>query len=302
MTCTILVTLACGTSNLAPAIAPTFDPNTIQTVIVNTASAAGTQTAASYSPTPLPTATLALSTETQVFTPTNAEFLPSETVTAITISNSNSSGECDPGDQTPYIYHPDRLIVLADCIHVSGYVEDVRKEADGDLHILLKLDPQYEYLLTPANSKELGDLVIEPVCVDKPTQANAIEPCSKDPNPLTNLPTVGQYIWMEGRYVTDSEHGGWAEIHPLGRWGIVGGEAVNQPPVIISANTSAIIPTNAGGGGAVCSCSGDTLNCSDFSTHSQAQACYNYCFSLGRGDVHGLDGNDKDGLACESLP
>ena len=52
---------------------------------------------------------------------------------------------------------------------------------------------------------------------------------------------------------------------------------------------------------AVCSCSGNTLNCGDFSTHSQAQACYNYCVSLGRGDVHALDG-DKDDLACENLP
>lgn len=51
----------------------------------------------------------------------------------------------------------------------------------------------------------------------------------------------------------------------------------------------------------VCSCNGG-LDCKDFSTHNQAQACYEYCKSLGKGDVHGLDGNDKDGLACESLP
>ncbi|MBC7876684.1 MAG: excalibur calcium-binding domain-containing protein [Anaerolineales bacterium] len=52
---------------------------------------------------------------------------------------------------------------------------------------------------------------------------------------------------------------------------------------------------------AVCSCSGDTRNCGDFSTQSGAQACYNYCVSLGRKDVHGLDG-DGNGSACESLP
>jgi hypothetical protein len=49
---------------------------------------------------------------------------------------------------------------------------------------------------------------------------------------------------------------------------------------------------------AVCSCSGDTLNCGDFSSTSRAQACYDYCISLGRGDVHRLD-RDGDGLACE---
>ncbi len=51
-----------------------------------------------------------------------------------------------------------------------------------------------------------------------------------------------------------------------------------------------------------CSCSGNTLNCSNFSYQSQAQACYNYCVSIGAGDVHDLDGNDNDGIVCESLP
>lgn len=51
----------------------------------------------------------------------------------------------------------------------------------------------------------------------------------------------------------------------------------------------------------VCSCAGDTLNCSDFATHAQAQACFDYCVAQGRGDVHRLDA-DHDGLACESLP
>lgn len=64
------------------------------------------------------------------------------------------------------------------------------------------------------------------------------------------------------------------------------------------ATPQATIPPQS----AVCSCSGDTLNCGDFSTHSQAQACFDYCRSLGLGDVHGLDGSDNDGLACESLP
>ena len=51
----------------------------------------------------------------------------------------------------------------------------------------------------------------------------------------------------------------------------------------------------------VCSCSGDYYNCSTFSRQSSAQACYNYCKSQGRGDIHKLD-NDSDGRACESLP
>ena len=53
---------------------------------------------------------------------------------------------------------------------------------------------------------------------------------------------------------------------------------------------------------AVCSCSGDLYKCEDFATHAQAQACYDYCISQGAGDIHRLDGNDNDGLACEGLP
>ncbi len=49
---------------------------------------------------------------------------------------------------------------------------------------------------------------------------------------------------------------------------------------------------------ASCDCSYDRYNCSDFNTHSAAQACYNSCKP---GDIHRLD-QDDDGVACESLP
>jgi hypothetical protein len=51
----------------------------------------------------------------------------------------------------------------------------------------------------------------------------------------------------------------------------------------------------------VCDCSGNIYNCANFTTHWEAQACYEYCLSIGRGDIHRLDG-DNDGAACESLP
>lgn len=68
-----------------------------------------------------------------------------------------------------------------------------------------------------------------------------------------------------------------------GLWGLTSLPTTQPPPV------------------AVCDCSDNIYNCSDFSTHAKAQACYEYCKSLGRGDVHRLDG-DNDGIACESLP
>jgi hypothetical protein len=128
---------------------------------------------------------------------------------------------CKPTDQNKYVYNPSRLAVQAACIHVSGTVEAVRHEADGDLHILLALDPAYTRLLTPANQgEELGDLVVEPVCVRSVSQADAKGTCASDPDPFPGpFPVVGEAVWMEGRYVFDLDHGGWAELHPLFRWG-----------------------------------------------------------------------------------
>lgn len=68
----------------------------------------------------------------------------------------------------------------------------------------------------------------------------------------------------------------------------------NVPTLIV------IIPTNPPPAGNVCSCSGDTLNCGDFSSYSSANACFNYCISVGAGDIHRLDGNN-DGSACDGL-
>lgn len=47
-------------------------------------------------------------------------------------------------------------------------------------------------------------------------------------------------------------------------------------------------------------CSYNAYNCSDFATHAEAQATYEYCGGINN-DIHGLD-RDKDGSACESLP
>lgn len=50
-----------------------------------------------------------------------------------------------------------------------------------------------------------------------------------------------------------------------------------------------------------CDCTGDDLDCDDFATAADAQACYDYCMGEGYGDVHGLDA-DGDGIACEAAP
>lgn len=47
-------------------------------------------------------------------------------------------------------------------------------------------------------------------------------------------------------------------------------------------------------------CSYNAYNCSNFKTHAEAQAVFEYCGGVNN-DIHRLDA-DKDGLACESLP
>jgi hypothetical protein len=50
-----------------------------------------------------------------------------------------------------------------------------------------------------------------------------------------------------------------------------------------------------------CDCLGPDLDCNDFPTHVAAQSCFDYCLSLGLGDIFDLD-SDGDLLACELLP
>src|SRR5260370_16071254 len=96
-------------------------------------------------------------------------------------SESQPSLQTSQCDQTlwQFVYHPARLQVLDPCISVTGSVEEVRKEADGDIHILFRLDQQFESLLNQKNvSRQYGDLVLEPICHGTVRQADAEELCS----------------------------------------------------------------------------------------------------------------------------
>jgi micrococcal nuclease len=59
------------------------------------------------------------------------------------------------------------------------------------------------------------------------------------------------------------------------------------------------VPPPSGGSGA-CNCNGPDLDCAHFSSHAEAQACYEGCLAW-YGDKFRLDG-DNDGSACEALP
>ncbi len=115
---------------------------------------------------------------------------------------------------TEHVYHPYRLQLHNACQTVTGTVYAVRTEADGDYHILLKLDAQYANLINSANvSGEHGDLVLEPVCELPVTQQDAIATCA-GVSPTIARPAIGSHVSATGAYVLDADHG-WMELHPL---------------------------------------------------------------------------------------
>jgi hypothetical protein len=120
----------------------------------------------------------------------------------------------DPYSAGSHIYNPDRLVVYKDCQTVSGIVDRVIVEADGDYHVRLGLDTAYQNLTNSVNdSDQYGDLVLEIVCANTVTQQSAVGACANYVNHVT-VPQEGQHITAIGRYVLDNDHG-WTEIHPV---------------------------------------------------------------------------------------
>jgi hypothetical protein len=112
------------------------------------------------------------------------------------------------------VYNPGRLQVLDSCITVTGTVEEVRKEADGDIHIRFRLDQQFASLLNEKNiSRQHGDLILEAICQGRVRQADAAESCSRYGGPYFEA-EIGQRYLVSGAYVHDTDHG-WNELHPI---------------------------------------------------------------------------------------
>jgi uncharacterized protein YgiM (DUF1202 family) len=153
----------------------------------------------------------------------------SASLTPVTIGSpvpgSNTLAGC--GDALwQHVYHPYRLLVMNECVTVSGIVVDatngrnsdgVRHEADGDTHGWLQLDPQFANLLNNGNmSAENGNLVFEIVCHFRVTQADAKPACSAFGD-HTVIPPVGTHVQITGAFVQDNNHQRWNEIHPVSR-------------------------------------------------------------------------------------
>ena len=116
-----------------------------------------------------------------------------------------------------HIYLPTRLDYKG-CKTVRGTIQRVKVELDGDSHVRLQLDKQFQGLLTKQNyQKQAGDLIIEDVCRHKPSDPIEIFAklaCHNYQSPFPS-PIVGKRYEITGNYVVDDWHGSWAEIHGL---------------------------------------------------------------------------------------
>jgi len=115
-----------------------------------------------------------------------------------------------------HVYNKTRLTVIQPCATVTGTLHIVRPEADGDVHMQLTLDPQFNNMLNAINrSKQHNSLVIERMCAHTPTQPDAIAACEGFTQEFPAL-TEGARIKVTGAYVLDHDPGhGWNEIHPI---------------------------------------------------------------------------------------
>ena len=115
-----------------------------------------------------------------------------------------------------HVYHPDRLEVKERCKAVTDVIDHRRSEHDGDLHIQLKLDSEFENLLNDGNRQHQGgNLVVEPICDHTVTQKDAKAACADFQSRIPHFPN-GTRVTVVGSYVLDHEHG-WMEIHPVVR-------------------------------------------------------------------------------------
>jgi uncharacterized protein YraI len=149
-----------------------------------------------------------------------------ETPRTSTTPSATASTQCDLSISA-HVYHPNRLIVKQECIEITGTIVDAtatqskhqtdgtRHEKDGDTHGWLKVDAGFENLLNSGNvNDEDGNLVFEIICRFPVTQMDAKAACQGYTDQVA-LPPVGSHVRIVGRYVQDTFHGQWNEIHPV---------------------------------------------------------------------------------------
>jgi hypothetical protein len=156
-----------------------------------------------------------------------AKFVTITPVTAPAATTTPTGPDSCDASLAAHVYHPKRLIVKQECMAVPGIIVDAtapqhthtadgtRHEGDGDTHGWLKVDAGFENLLNAGNlNDEGGNLVFEIICRFPVKQADAKTACHGYSDQVV-LPPVGSHVKIVGRYVQDTFHAQWNEIHPV---------------------------------------------------------------------------------------
>lgn len=129
---------------------------------------------------------------------------------------SSVAEECDQG-LWQHVYRPPRLIVLRSCVTITGTVEGVERDPDGDFHVRVRPDAEFASMVNGWNRiAQRGDLVVEVICAHPPRTRVARAACEGYTNAVP-IPTVGERVRVTGPFVQDTVflgHFGWTEIHP----------------------------------------------------------------------------------------
>ena len=120
------------------------------------------------------------------------------------------SSACDERLWGHTYFAEERLSTIHACVVVEGIVEESHRAPDGDLIIEMRVDDR---LVNSANKR--GLLKIEAVCQHPGSQEKHRKACAGYPGPIFLMPRPGNQLRLTGRYVSDRDHGGHMEIHPL---------------------------------------------------------------------------------------
>jgi chitodextrinase len=145
----------------------------------------------------------------------NASSVASRTATTSACPPPPSSGNC-PSNPKQGVQVPGNLTVLdpsSPCRTATGRVAASHVEHDGDCHVNITVDPQYQGLLNSVNGTAAqGQLITEVI-----------------PNHPLAIPSVGSRVSIFGSWVNDHSTG-WNELHPVwtftmlsGSTGVCGG-------------------------------------------------------------------------------
>ncbi len=150
-----------------------------------------------------------------------------------------ATGQCKWGPPLAGVYLSGRLHLIDRCMTVSGTVDCLKVEPDGDIHVRLRLDPQFVRLLKPANELQTcadpgPHLVVE--IIPQHPQGILFRTNNADAGGFIDprTPAPGDHVTVTGPYVVDTNSlhrflyqgraaENWGEIHPT--WAI----RVDQP-------------------------------------------------------------------------